>query len=86
MSIRIKFLVQGNCDKFYLTFVVGIQNWDQMYQIFKRNRTPICYLSNKLNPNTEKPNTFEFDWILTNICKRVKIQDWTIHNLSQLLD
>ncbi len=33
----------------------------QIYQIFERDRIPICHLSNKLNLNTDKPKIFELD-------------------------
>ncbi len=45
----------------FYNFVIGIQNWDQIYWIFKRNQITIHYLSNKSNLNTDTPNIFKFD-------------------------
>ncbi len=56
--------------------------WVGIYQILEKDQIPICHLSNKSNPNTDKPNSFEFDWIEMNICKRVKNRDQIIHNFS----
>jgi hypothetical protein len=51
----------GNCNKFYFTFKFEVHLQVQIYQIFERDRIPICYLSNKSNLNTDKPKIFELD-------------------------
>ncbi len=48
-------LVLSNCDDFYI-FVINIQNWDPINQIFDRNQITIQYLLNKSNTNTERTN------------------------------
>ncbi len=53
----------GNSDKFYFTFKFEVQMRVQIYQIFKSDRIRICHLSNKSILNTDKPNSFDFDWI-----------------------
>jgi hypothetical protein len=52
--------VLGNCDKFQFTYGISIWNWNWIYWIFKTDRIPICYLSNKSSPNTQK-------WIFSNL-------------------
>ncbi len=65
-------VAKDNCNKFYFIYSFKIQIWVQIYWIFERDQTPIHYLSNKLNLNTDKLNIFKCDWIQTNIHKRVK--------------
>ncbi len=45
----------GNCDKFYFTFEFEVWMWVRICQIFKKDWIPICHLSNKSHPNTDKP-------------------------------
>jgi hypothetical protein len=49
----------GNCDKINFTFKFKVQMWVEIHQIFERDQIPIRNLSNKLNPNTDKPK----DWV-----------------------
>jgi hypothetical protein len=48
----------GNCDKYYFTFEFKVQMWVWIYQIFERDGITIHHLSNKSNPNTDKPKDF----------------------------
>ncbi len=52
-------LYLSNCNNFYFTFEFKVQMWVQIYQIFERDQIPICHLSNKSNPNTDKPKGFQ---------------------------
>jgi hypothetical protein len=53
----------GECDKFHFTFEFEVHMLIQILQRFERDQIPICYLLNKSNPNTDKPNTFKLDQI-----------------------
>jgi hypothetical protein len=48
----------GNFAKFYFTFKFEVKMSVQIVQIFGRDQIPICHLSNKSNPNTDKPKDF----------------------------
>ncbi len=70
----------GNCNKFYFTFVIGIQNRDRIYWIFKRKQITICLLFNKSNLNTKRPNILKFTKYKQIFTKGLKIVHQTIHN------
>ncbi len=61
---ELKKVLVGNCDKFYFAIKFKVQMWVWIGQIFERDQIPICHLSNKSNPNTDKRKDF---WIRPNI-------------------
>ncbi len=60
-------LLLGNCGNFNVTLEFEVRMWVWIYQIFERDQIPIHHLSNKSNPNTNKPKDF---WIRPNINER----------------
>ncbi len=58
VAFQHRFILLGNCDKFYFTFKFEVRMCVQIDQIFEKDRMPICPLSNKSNLNTDKPKDF----------------------------
>ncbi len=54
----------GNCDNFYFTIEFEYQMWVWIVWIFESDQIPNSKLTNKSNPNTDKPKDF---WIRPNI-------------------
>jgi hypothetical protein len=48
----------GKCDKLYFAFEFLKFICEFKFAEYKRDQTPISHLSNKLNMNTYKPNSF----------------------------
>jgi hypothetical protein len=58
-SLKLRGPYLGNCDKFNFTFKFEVWMWVRIYQIFERDQIPICHISNKSNPKTDKPKDFQ---------------------------
>jgi len=58
-SLKLRGSYLGNCDKFYFTFNYEVWMWVRIYQIFERDQIPICHISNKSKPKTDKPKDFQ---------------------------
>jgi len=56
--------MSGNCDNFYFTFEFKVWMWVWILWIFKSDLTPNHNLSNKSNPNTDKPKDVDDNWLL----------------------
>ncbi len=65
-GVKVQCLLIGNCDNFYLTIKFKNQMRVQIVWIFESDQIPNHNLSNKSNPNTDKPKDF---WTRLNINK-----------------